>query len=165
MGATCFASRVPCADARTKAIAIDDLAETFSYALPLDILRSVVRDYAARGAPVSCPDLRHCDDLRLGGVSIDLDGDGQAEWFVNDAGFTGTGAELDYVFQRGDDGRWKMISRIEGLHLRTIGPAKTGGWLDIDGWVAGVCVEGRGKAVWDGQQYVTRIGRVKHRPC
>lgn len=158
---------VPSADARTasRAIALEDLTVTFADALPLDILRRVAQDHAAQGVPVSCPDLRRCDDLGLHGVSIDLDGDGTKEWFVTDMGFTGSGAELDYIFREGADRRWKMIGRIEGLALRTVGPQKTHGFLDIHGFVAGKCVEGRGKVVWNGHRYVKRVARVKPRPC
>lgn len=167
IGAISLLSHLPGAEARTasKAIALDDLPRISSDALPLDILRRVTEDYASRGAPVSCPDLRHCDELSLHGVAVDLDGDGHKEWVVTDAMFTGTGAELDYVFKRGADRRWRMIGRIDGLHLRTIGPAKTRGFLDINGYVAGRCVDGRGKAFWNGHRYVKRVGRVRDRPC
>jgi hypothetical protein len=160
-------THVPGADARpaNKAIALEDLTTSFPDTLPLDILRRVALDRASRGDPISCPDLRRCDDLNLHGVSVDLDGDGSKEWFVTDAGFTGTGAELDYIFEKGPDRRWRMIGRIDGLHLTTVGPKKTGGFLDIDGYVAGVCVEGRGKAIWNGHRYVGREGRVKPRDC
>jgi hypothetical protein len=59
----------------------------------------------------------------------------------------------------------KMIGRIQGLHLRTVGPKNTRGYLDIHGTVAGVCVEGRGKAFWNGREYVEHVGRVKPRRC
>jgi len=58
-----------------------------------------------------------------------------------------------------------VAGRIEGLHFRTVGPTKSSGWLDINGYVAGICVEGRGRAIWDGRRYVKREGRVKPRPC
>ena len=107
-------THVPCADARppSTGIALDDLSMRSSEALPLDILRRVAQDYVARGDQISCLDLRRCDELNLHGVSVDLDGDGTKEWFVTDGGFTGTGAELDYIFQKGADRRWKMIGRI-----------------------------------------------------
>lgn len=160
-------THVPGADAQptNKAIVLADLTTSSPKALPLDILRRVALDRASRGDRISCPDLRRCDELNLHGVSVDLDGDGSKEWFVTDMGFTGTGAELDYIFKKGTDRRWKMIGRIEGLHLMTVGPKKTGGFFDINGYVAGVCVEGRGKAIWNGRQYVGREGRVKPRPC
>lgn len=155
------------ADAQTagKAIAIESLPGRYEEKLPIGLLRGVAQDYAARGVPISCSDLRHCPDLHLRGVSVDLDSDGSNEWLVTDLGFTGTGAELDYIFKRGTDRRWKLIGRIEGLHLRTIGPTKTSEFFDINGYVAGVCVEGRGKAIWNGHRYVARNGRVKSRPC
>ncbi|MFO0757456.1 MAG: hypothetical protein U0359_13245 [Byssovorax sp.] len=158
---------VPPAHAETasKAIALDDLPLIAEDSLPIGLLRRVARDYASHGDPVSCPNLRRCDDLHLYGYSIDLDGDGSKEWLVTDMGFTGTGAELDYIFKKGPDRRWKMIGRIEGLHLQTVGPAKTGGFLDINGHVAGICVEGRGRAIWNGHRYVARESRVKPRPC
>ncbi|XYH94983.1 hypothetical protein ACMHYB_45320 [Sorangium sp. So ce1128] len=167
VGAISLMTHVPRADARTanKAIALNDLTLSSPEALPIDILRRVAQDYASRGTPVSCRNLRRCDDLDLHGSSVDLDGDGSKEWFVTDKGFTGTGAELDYIFQKGADRRWKMIGRIEGLHLRMVGPKKTRGFFDIRGYVAGRCVEGRGKAIWNGHQYVKREGRVKDRPC
>ncbi|MFT3772679.1 MAG: hypothetical protein QM820_45385 [Minicystis sp.] len=160
-------THVPGAAARTpnKAIAIHDLPTSFSETLPLDILRRVARDHAAQGDPISCPDLRRCDALALHGVAIDLDGDGVKEWFVTDMGFTGTGAELDYIFQKSTDRRWRMIGRVEGIHLMTVGPKRTRGFLDIDGYVAGRCVNGRGNAIWNGRRYVKREGRVKDRPC
>jgi hypothetical protein len=160
-------THVPCVDARppNKEVALDDSSMRSSEALPLDILRRVAQDYAARGDQISCLDLRRCDELNLHGVSVALDGDGTKEWFVTDGGFTGTGAELDYIFQKAADRRWKMIGRIEGLHLRTVGPTKTRGFFDINGYVAGRCVEVRGKAIWNGHQYVKREGRMKDRPC
>ena len=160
-------AHVPRADAQTanRAIALDSLTLSSPSALPIAILRLVAQDYASQGTPVSCPNLRRCDDLRLYGVSVDLDGDGSKEWIVTDMGFTGTGAELDYIFRKSAERRWKRIGRIEGLHLRTVGPKKTRGFLDINGYVAGACVEGRGEAVWNGYQYVKREGRLKPRPC
>lgn len=167
LGAASSMTHVPPAEARGagKAIVLEDLPTSFTKTLPLDVLRHVARDYASRGVRISCPDLRRCDDLDLHGVSVDLDGDGSPEWFVTDMGYTGTGAELDYIFKKGVDRRWQMIGRIEGLHLRTVGPGKTRGFLDLHGYVAGICAEGRGKATWNGHRYVGRTGRVKPRPC
>jgi hypothetical protein len=147
------------------AISVDDMPSTRTEGLPLGIVRLVARDYEVRHEDLHCADLRHCDDLALHGFPIDLDGDGTKEWFVNDHGFSGTGAELDYIFKKAADGRWRMIGRLEGLHLRTIGPNRTGGFLDFSGFVAGVCVSGRGKAIWNGRKYVTRTGRVEARRC
>ena len=171
VGAGVFAAssmtHVPGAEARpaNKTIVLEDLTTSFPDTLPLDILRRVAQDDASRGVPISCPDLRRCDELDLQGVAVDLDGDGVKEWFVTDVGFTGTGAELDYIFTKGPERGWKMIGRIEGLRLTTVGPKKTRGFFDINGSVAGTCVEGRGKAIWTGQEYVGRAGRVKPRPC
>jgi hypothetical protein len=161
------AERIARADARlsSTAVAVDDMPSTRTEGLPLGILRLVVHDYKVRHQDLDCADLRHCDDLDLHGSAIDLDADGVKEWFVQDHGFSGTGAELDYVFKKGGDGRWRMIGRLEGLHLRAIGPKRTGGFLDFTGFVAGVCVSGRGKAVWNGREYVTRVGRVEPRRC
>jgi hypothetical protein len=158
---------VPGAHAQTanKAIALDDLRMISEDSLPIGVLRGVAQDYAAHGAPVSCPNLRRCGEIHLYGRSVDLDGDGSNEWLVTDVGFTGKGAELDYVFKRGQDRRWKMIGRIEGLHLRAIGPSRSSGFLDINGYVAGVCVEGRGRAIWNGHRYVKHEGHIKPRPC
>lgn len=167
VGAASLMTRVPAAHARSahEAIVLEDLTTSFPETLPLDILRRVALDRASRGERISCPDLRRCDELNLHAVSVDLNGDGSKEWFVTDMGFTGTGAELDYIFKKGTDQRWKMIGRIEGLHLMTVGPKKTRGFFDLNGYVAGVCVEGRGKALWNGHQYVGHEGRVKPRPC
>lgn len=167
VGAASLTTHVPAAYARSasKAIVLEDLPTSFAETLPLDILRRVALDRASRGERISCRDLRRCDELDLQGVSVDLDGDGSKEWFVTDVGFTGTGAELDYIFKKGTDQRWKMIGRIEGLHLMTVGPRKTRGLFDLNGYVAGICVEGRGKALWNGHHYVGHEGRVKPRPC
>ena len=167
VGAASLMTHVSGAEAQSadKAIVLEDLTASSSEALPLGILRSVVLDRASRGDRLACPDLRRCDELDLRGVSVDLDGDGSKEWFVTDLGFSGTGAELDDIFKKGADQRWKMIGRIEGIHLMTVGPKKTAGFLDIQGDVAGVCVEGSGEAIWNGSRYVGREGRVKPRPC
>jgi hypothetical protein len=146
-------------------IVLEELTFVHVDTLPLGILRGVARDRASRGERLTCPDLRRCDELSLQGVSVDLDGDGSNEWFVTDLGFTGTGAELDYIFRKDANSRWKTIGRIEGLHLTTVGPAKTSGFLDIHGYVVGVCVEGPGKATWDGHQYGGHSGPTKARPC
>ncbi len=167
VGGVTLTTHVSWAEAQSaaKAIVLEDLTASSAETLPLGILRRVVLDRASRGDETSCPDLRRCDELDLRGVSVDLDEDGSKEWLVTDLGFTGTGAELDYIFKKGTDRRWKMVGRIEGIHLRTVGPKKTAGFLDIQGEVAGVCVEGSGKAVWNGDRYVGREGRVKPRPC
>lgn len=146
-------------------ILLEELTAVYADALPLGILRAVARDRASRGDPLPCAELRSCDELRLQGVSVDLDGDGSSEWFVTDLGFSGTGAELDYIFRRDANERWKAIGRIEGLHLTMVGPARTGGFLDIRGSVAGVCVEGQGTARWNGRQYLGHSGPLKPRPC
>jgi hypothetical protein len=160
-------THVPDAHARSanRAIVLEELTTSSPKTLPLDILRRVAGDRASREEQISCPDLRRCDELDLRGVPVDLDGDGLKEWFVTDNGLTGTGAELDYIFKEGTNHRWEMIGRIEGLHLMTIGPKKTRGLFDLNGYVAGICVEGRGKALWNGHQYVAHEGRVKPRPC
>lgn len=157
----------PAAHARSAygAIVLENLSSSSPETLPLDILRRVALDRASRGTGISCADLRRCAELNLRGVSVDLDGDGSKEWFVTDMEFTGTGAELDYIFKKGTDRRWKEIGYIEGLHLKTVGPKKTRGFFDINGHVAGVCVEGRGKALWNGHRYVGHESRVKPRPC
>lgn len=147
------------------AIVLEDLPGVYADALPKGVLRAVARDRASRGEPLSCAELRDCDELRLRGVSIDLDGDGSNEWFVTDLGYSGVGAELDYIFRRDANKRWKTIGRIEDLHLTSVGPTKTGGFLDLHGDVAGVCVEGRGTARWNGRQYLGHSGPVKPRPC
>ncbi len=167
LGVLCALATAPDVEARPakRPIALASLPLVSVALLPLDILRRVARDSAAHGAPVSCTDLRHCPDLDLWGRALDLDGDGTREWLVQDQGFSGTGAELDYVFRKDTTGHWKMVGRIEGLHLRTIGPGKTKGFLDLHGAIAGVCVEGRGKARWNGRAYVAHLGREKPRPC
>ncbi len=167
VGALLSIANIPGAEAHPAArpIVLEGLPTSSPDRLPLDVLRLVAREDASRGDPVVCTDLRRCVDLDLLGRAVDLDGDGSKEWLVTDLGYTGTGAELDYVFQKGADKRWKMIGRVEDLHLMTVGPTRTRGFLDIHGFVTGVCVEGRGKALWNGRKYVTREGRIKSHPC
>lgn len=167
IAAACAGAPVALADTppANGGLVLEELTIAYVDTLPLGILRGVARDRATRGERLSCSDLRRCDELRLQGVPVDLDGDGSNEWFVTDLGFTGAGAELDYIFRKDAKNRWKIIGRIEGLHLTTVGPAKTSGFLDIHGYVAGVCVEGPGKATWDGHQYRGHSGPTKARPC
>jgi hypothetical protein len=153
------------ADAKIANVVLEDVPLVSEKSLPLDILRGVARDYASRGDAITCKDLRRCEELHLYGKSVDLNGDGSKEQIVTDMGYTGTGAELDYIFQKDHEGRWRMIGRIDGLHLATVGPKMTHGFLDINGSITGLCVEGRGKAAWNGRSYVVHEGRVKSRTC
>ena len=148
--------------AKAEEIRLDDLPTYGSDSLPLAILRAISSDPVK---PTLCAVLRHCADLTLVAKAVDLNGDGAKEWIVTHTGYTGTGAELDFIFSLDRDRRWRMIGRIDGLTLTTVGPTKTGRHLDLNGAIAGVCVRGRGKAVWNGRRYVRREYGVKSNRC
>lgn len=147
-----------------KAVHLEALSWKSSSSLPRGVLGRIAKDYAEHGNPLGCSDLRRCEDLRLEGVAVDLDGDGNPEWLVRDLGFTGSGAELDYVLRR-VRGRWELIGRIEGIHLQALGPRRAAGFLELRGTAAGRCVEGPAKAVWTGRRYTERLAGVRSRRC